>query len=174
MSGLPGLEEVRSVSRFGVSAVTLVFGDGTDLVRARQLVGERLVGVRSEIPSSLGSPELGPMSSGLGEVLQFEVRGEGRSLMELREILDWFVAYELRTVPGVVEVNPFGGERRTYEVEVDPQRLAAHGLALADLYGALDDNNTAEGGGALVHSGESPWSAPTRASPAWRTSKRPS
>ncbi|MFO0681432.1 MAG: CusA/CzcA family heavy metal efflux RND transporter [Sandaracinus sp.] len=155
MSGLPGLEEVRSVSRFGVSAVTLVFGDGTDLVRARQLVGERLVGVRSEIPSSLGSPELGPMSSGLGEVLQFEVRGEGRSLMELREILDWFVAYELRTVPGVVEVNPFGGERRTYEVEVDPQRLAAHGLALADLYGALDDNNTAEGGGALVHSGES-------------------
>ena len=154
MSGLPGLTEVRSVSRFGVSAVTLVFADGTDLVRARQLVGERLPSVRRQIPASLGSPELGPMSSGLGEVLQFEVRGEGRTPMELREILDWFVAYELRTVPGIVEVNPFGGERRTYEVEVDPQRLSAYGLALDDLYRALDENNDAAGGGALVHSGE--------------------
>jgi cobalt-zinc-cadmium resistance protein CzcA len=154
MSGLPGLEQVRSVSRFGLSAVTLVFEEGTDLLRARQLVAERLVDARESIPPELGSPGMAPLSTGLGEVLQFEVRGEGYDAMQLREILDWFVSYELRTVPGVIEVNSFGGELRTFEVEVDPQRLSAYDLALDDLFAALEENNAAEGGGYLVRSGE--------------------
>ncbi len=154
MSGLPGVEEIRSVSRFGISAVTVVFEEDTDLARARQLVAERLADARENIPREMGVPSLGPMSTGLGEVLQFELHGEGQSLMELREILDWFVTFELRSVPGVVEVNAFGGELKTYEVRVDPERLQAFGLALADVYQALDEENAIAGGGAIARGGE--------------------
>lgn len=155
MSGLPDVEEIRSVSRYGLSAVTVVFVDGTDLLRARQLVSERLVDARERIPDGMGSPELGPMSSGLGEILQFEVRSEaGHTPMELRTVLDWFIAYQLRSVPGVVEVNSFGGELQTFEVDVDPERLRAFDLALDDLFTALEANNRAVGGGAITRSGE--------------------
>lgn len=163
MSGLPGIEEIRSVSRFGISAVTVVFVEGTDLLRARQLVSERLTQARESLPPGV-SPELGPLSSGLGEVLQFEVRGDRMCAggqtercytpMQLRSVLDWFIAFELRSVPGVVEVNSFGGELKTYEVEVFPDRLRALRVSLNDLYQALERNNATAGGGYLVRSGE--------------------
>jgi cobalt-zinc-cadmium resistance protein CzcA len=165
MSGLPGVEEIRSVSRFGLSAVTIVFEEGTDLLRARQLISERLIQARERLPPG-ASPELGPLSSGLGEIFQFEVRADqpcepGKpdtdacyTPMELRTVLDWFVAYELRAVPGVVEVNSFGGELKTYEVEVLPDRLRALEVSLNELFEALERNNATAGGGYLVRSGE--------------------
>jgi heavy metal efflux system protein len=165
MSGLPGVSEIRSVSRFGLSAVTIVFEEGTDLLRARQLISERLTQARQRLPPS-ASPELGPLSSGLGEVFQFELRADAmcepgtpdgeecHTPMELRSLLDWFVAFELRSVPGVVEVNSFGGELQTYEVEVLPERLRALDISLNDLFEALENNNATAGGGYLVRSGE--------------------
>ncbi|MCC6644634.1 MAG: efflux RND transporter permease subunit [Polyangiaceae bacterium] len=165
MSGLPGVEQIRSVSRFGVSAITVVFEEGTDLLRARQLVSERLAGAKERLPSG-AAPELGPLSSGLGEIMQFEVRADRPcapnepdtdacyTQMELRAVLDWFIAYELRAVPGVVEVNAFGGELKTYEVEVLPDRLRALSVSLNDLYEALSRNNATAGGGYLVRAGE--------------------
>jgi len=154
MSGLPRTEEVRSLSRFGLSVVTVVFEEGTDLWWARQVVSERLGTAREAIPAGYGDPEIGPPSTGLGEVFQFEVRAaEGYtdrySLMDLRDVLEWQVAPRLRSVPGVVEVNTFGGELRTYQVQVHPERLAAHGLVLADLFEALEHNNLTVGGGYL-------------------------
>jgi heavy metal efflux system protein len=165
MSGLPGVTEIRSVSRFGVSAVTVVFEEGTDLLRARQLVFERLAQARDRLPPG-SSPDLGPMSTGLGEIYQFEVRSDRmcapgqpdtercHTPMELRSLLDWFIAFELRSVPGVVEVNAMGGELKTYEVEVLPERLRAAGLSLNELFEALERNNATAGGGYLTRSGE--------------------
>lgn len=152
MSGLPRLAGVRSVSRFGLSAVTIVFADGTDIYFARQLVNERLQTAREAIPPGYGDPELGPVSTGLGEIFQFEVVGRGRTAMELRTLLEWEIAPRLRTVPGVIEVNAFGGELKTYEVQVYPDRLAKYGLALGDVYVALERNN-ANAGGAYVQQG---------------------
>ncbi len=166
MSGLPRLDEVRSVSRFGLSAVTVVFEEGTDIYFARQLVSERLSEAREAIPAAYGSPEMGPISTGLGEIYQFEVRGEPAceagapdtqdcySSMELREILDWYVAYQVRSVEGVVEVNSFGGELKTYEVAVHPDRLTAFDLGLSDIFEALEKNNQNAGGGYIIHDGE--------------------
>lgn len=166
MSGLPRLEEVRSVSRFGLSAVTVVFKEGTDIYFARQLVQERLAEAREAIPRGLGSPEMGPISTGLGEIYQFEVRGEPScepgqadtpscySAMELREVLDWFVSYQVRSIPGVVEVNSFGGELKTYEVSVFPDRLTAFEIGLEDVFQALESNNLSAGGGYIIHAGE--------------------
>ncbi len=165
MSGVPGVEQIRSVSRFGLSAVTVVFEEGTDLYRARQLVSERLTQARENLPVT-ASPELGPLSTGLGEIFQFEVRADNMCApgkpdteqcytpMELRSVLDWFIAYALRSVPGVVEVNSFGGEMKTYEVEVLPDRLRALDVSLNQLFDALEQNNATAGGGYLVRSGE--------------------
>lgn len=166
MSGLPRLEEVRSISRFGLSAVTVVFEEGTDIYFARQLVNERLAAARRAIPDAYGSPELGPISTGLGEIYQFEVRGEPAceddqpdtaqcySPLELREILDWYIAYQLRSIEGVVEVNSFGGELKTYEVSVHPDRLSGFSLGLSELFEALRRNNQSAGGGYIIHEGE--------------------
>ncbi len=165
MSGLPGVEEIRSVSRFGLSAITIVFEEGTDLLRARQLISERLTHARDRLPMG-ASPEFGPLSSGLGEIVQFEVRAdtmcaagqpatdECYTLMELRSVLDWFIAFELRSVPGVVEVNSFGGELKTYEVEVLPDRLRALDVSLGELFESIERNNATAGGGYVVRSGE--------------------
>lgn len=166
MSGLPRLEEVRSVSQFGLSAVTVVFEEGTDIYFARQLVSERLTEARSAIPEGYGSPEMGPISTGLGEIFQFEVQAENMceedgpdtdecyTPMELRTILDWYVAYQLRSVPGVVEVNSFGGYLKTYEVEVEPSRLTALGLSLTEVFEALEENNGNAGGSYIERAGE--------------------
>lgn len=166
MSGLPRIEQIRSLSRFGLSVVTVVFHEGTDIYWARQLVSERLAVAREGIAEGYGEPELGPISTGLGEIYQFEVRTdrpcpaggpatEGcHTPMELRTILDWYVNYQLRTVPGIVEVNSFGGELKTFQVTLDAERLTAHGLAVGEVLAALRASNRAVGGGYLVHQGE--------------------
>ncbi len=167
MSGLPKIEEIRSVSKFGLSVVTVVFEEDTDIYWARQLVGERLGAAREQIPQGYGEPGLGPISSGLGEIYQFEVRGEPMCAddsstdtakcytpMELRTILDWFVNYQLRSVPGIVEVNSFGGELKTYQVTLDPDRLVAYGLSASSVIEAIEKNNRNVGGGYIAHQGE--------------------
>jgi heavy metal efflux system protein len=154
MSGLPNVEQIRSISKFGISVVTIVFKEGTDIFRARQLVGERLTRAASAIPSGYGTPTLGPIATALGEVFQFQVKGTGVSPMELRTQLDWFIAYQLRAVPGVTEINSHGGELKTYQVELDPERLATYGLMMTDVFDALRSNNANVGGGYLVHEGE--------------------
>jgi heavy metal efflux system protein len=118
MNGIPGIREVRSITQFGFSSVTIVFEEGTDIYWARQLVNERLLKVREDIPDGFGSPGMGPIATGLGEIFLFEVRDaphakKKHSLMDLRTILDWDVARPLLSVPGVIEVNTFGGELKT-------------------------------------------------------------
>ncbi len=154
MSGLPDVEQIRSMSKFGISLVTIVFKEGTDIYRARQLVGERLMRAAKAIPAGYGTPTLGPIATALGEVYQFQVKGQGVSPMELRTILDWFVAYQLRGVSGVTEINSHGGELKTYQVELDPDRLANYQLSMTDVFNALRANNANIGGGYLVHEGE--------------------
>ena len=159
MNGIPYIKELRSFSQFGISGVTIIFEDGTDIYWARQQVGERLVQVRSSIPQEFGQPEMGPIATGLGEIYQFEVRNAPdsptpRSSMELRTILDWEVARRLKSVPGVVEVNALGGELKTYEVELDPNRLQARGIALNQVYEAIRRNNSNAGGGYIQRNGE--------------------
>src|SRR6516225_6754452 len=152
MSGLPNVEQIRSISKFGISVVTIVFHEGTDIYRARQLVGERLGKAAAAIPPGYGSPTLGPITTALGEVYQFQVKAtkeSGVTPMELRTILDWFVAYQLRSVPGVTEINSHGGELKTYEVQVDPDELANHKLSMTDVFEALKSNNANVGGGYL-------------------------
>jgi len=166
LSGLPRVEEVRSLSRAGLSAITVVFEDTTDIYFARQLVSERLSEVREMIPEGYGSPEMGPITTGLGEIYQFEVRADTMcprdgpdtescyTPMELRTILDWYVGFQLRPIPGVVEVNAYGGQLKTYEVQVDPARLNAFGLSLRDVFDALEANNANAGGGYVVRGAE--------------------
>ncbi len=155
MSGLPRLEEIRSISKFGLSSVTIVFEEGTDIYFARQLVAERLARARESIPKGYGNPTMGPISTGLGEIYQFTVQGDGRyTPMELRTVLDWYIAYQLRSVPGVVEVNTFGGELKTYEVQLDPARLTALEIPLGDVFEAIERNNANAGGAYIQRAGE--------------------
>ena len=220
MSGLPGLEEVRSTSKFGLSAVTVVFEDGTDIYFARQLINERLQQAREAIPEGYGDPEMGPISTGLGEIYQFEVRPKGQrelfevaallrknpatvglaeilekenlpeikrqfdaikaqipdpelrkrfeqgvtwleqrqgmelTPMKLRSILEWEIAPRLRTVPGVIEVNAFGGQLKTYEVQVRPEDLTRFDVSLNDVMQALERNNANAGGAYIQRAGE--------------------
>ena len=157
MSGLPDVEQIRSVSKFGVSVVTIVFKEGTDVYRARQLVGERLPRAAEAIPMGYGTPMLGPIATALGEVFQFQLKAtkeSGLSPMDLRTLLDWFIAYQLRRVEGVTEINAHGGEMKTYQVEVDPDKLATYKLSMTELYNALRSNNANVGGGYLVRDGE--------------------
>ncbi len=157
MSGLPRVEEIRSISRYGLSAVTVAFEEGTDIYWARNLVNERLQQARESIPPGMGDPALGPIATGMSEIYQFEVRaepGSGHSLMDLRTILDWQIAYQLRSVPGVIEVNTFGGELKTYEVQLDPDRLLRYRISLDEVFDALAANNGNSGGGAIRHGAE--------------------
>jgi cobalt-zinc-cadmium resistance protein CzcA len=147
LSGVPGVLEIRSLSKYGVSVITVVFAEDTPLYLARQLVSERLRDAEAAIPKEYGRPELGPISSGLGEVFQFVVRGEGHSLMELQEVLDWYIGPQLRSVPGIVEVNSFGGQTREYQVVLDPGRLQATGLSVREVIDALSRSNRTVGGG---------------------------
>jgi len=154
MSGVPSVEEIRSVSKFGLSVITVVFNEGTDIYWARQMVGERLTEARDAIPEQYGVPEMGPISSGLGEIYQFEVRGEDYSPMELRTLLDWNVNYQLRSVPGIVEVNSFGGELKTFQITVEPDKLLSYNVSIADIMEAVNANNQNVGGGYIEHQGE--------------------
>ncbi|WP_437899961.1 efflux RND transporter permease subunit [Sorangium sp. So ce124] len=153
ISGLPRLEEVRSLSRFGLSQVTARFEDDTDIYLARQVVMERLQTVT--LPPGIHRPELGPVATGLGEVFHYVVTGKGKSLSELRTVHDWVIAPQLRSVRGVAEVNAWGGDERQIQVLVDPAELTARGLSLHDLSEALERNNANVGGGNLDQAGES-------------------
>ena len=154
LSGLPGITLIRSVSRFGLSAVTVYFEEGMDIYFCRRLVMERLPRARQAIPPGFGNPEMGPISTGLGEVFQFEVKGQGFSLMQLRTILDWDIALKLRSVPGVVEVNSYGGELQTYEVVLDASKLVAYKIPIGRVFEAIERNNANAGGGYIVHAQE--------------------
>ncbi len=147
MNGLPRLAEIRSVSRYGISSVTVIFEENVDIYFARQLVSERLNTASEAIPENLGRPALGPLTTGLGEIYQFTVEGEGYTPMELRTILDWEIAYRLRSVPGVVEVNTWGGKAQQYHVLINPQSLIAYRLSLASVFEALEKNNANVGSG---------------------------
>ena len=154
MTGIPGVSEIRSVSRYGISAVTILFEDGFNLYLARQLVNERLSAAIKNIPPELARPEMGPMTTGLGEVYHFTVEGDGYSLMQLRTILDWDIVFRLRAVPGVVEVNAWGGLAKQYHVDVDPAKLIAFGVTLEDVFKALQRNNANVGSGYIEHNQE--------------------
>lgn len=157
MSGLPRVSEIRSISRFGLSAVTVVFEDGTDICWARNLISERLQQARRSIPTGMGIPQMGPIATGMSEIYQFELRvkpGHSFSLMELRTILDWQIAFQLRSVPGVIEMNTFGGELKTYEVQIEPHKMLNFGISLSRIFKALEENNSNSGGGYITHGSE--------------------
>ncbi|MBX3258120.1 MAG: efflux RND transporter permease subunit [Labilithrix sp.] len=154
MAGVPRSTQIRSISKYGLSVVTVVFTDETDIYFARQLVGERMREVEGAVPAKYGKPEMGPITSGLGEIYQFVVHNERLSLMQREEILDWQIAPQLRAVPGVVEVNSFGGEERQYQVVLDPKLLQAAGVSVAQVIDALEKSNRNAGGGYVQHNRE--------------------
>lgn len=152
ISGLPKLTNVRSISKFGLSQVTVIFEDGTDIYFARQLVSERIQSV--ELPGEIARPKMGPVATGLGEVYHYIVSGEGKTLEELTTLHDWVIKPRLRSIPGVAEVNTWGGERKQYHVLVDIPRLVKYNLVMDDVFEALKNNNINVGGGNITQSGE--------------------
>ena len=157
MAGVPGLRDIRSISKLGISVVTLVFRDDVDVYFARALVGERLASVRDRIPPEIGRPELGPITTALGEIYMFELRAtpEGsRSPEELRTIVEWQLAPRLRQVKGVIDVVGFGGSVKQYQVTLDPARLAAHDVSIEQVQAALARDNAVSGGGYVERNGE--------------------
>ncbi len=155
VGGLPGLTNVRSVSKFGFSQVVATFDDSTSITDARQYVSERLAGV--ELPRGIERPQLGPIATGLGEVFHYVVSSEdpNRTLHELRTLHDWVVKPELRKVPGVAEVNSWGGHEKQYHVVVSPEALIKYDLTLGKLFDALRENNDNVGGGVVTAGGQS-------------------
>lgn len=153
ISGLPKLQEVRSASRFGMSQVTVIFEDGTDIYLSRQVVMERVQGV--SLPQGIEKPQLGPVATGLGEVFHYLLTAKDKSLAELRTLHDWVVKPQMRSVPGVAEVNTWGGDERRIEIVVDPEELAKRGLTMDRLIEAIERNNANVGGGTIDRAGES-------------------
>ena len=157
MSGIPNVEEIRSVSKFGISNVTIVFEESTDIYFARQLILERMATARENIPPGIGSPEMGPIATGLGEIYQYEVRAEPGSnytATDLRTIHDWNIRRQLMGVPGVTEVNSHGGYGKQYEVRLSPEKLQSFGLTLGDVHDAVMANNSTVGGGYIEKGAE--------------------
>ncbi|KAF0094903.1 MAG: heavy metal efflux pump CzcA family [Puniceicoccaceae bacterium 5H] len=156
MSGLPKVEEIRSVSNFGLSVVSIYFEEGTDIYFARQVVGERLSEAREAIPPGFGEPEMGPISTGQGLVLYYnliDTTGE-YSLEELRSLQDWVVKYNLQTVPGVTEVLGIGGYVKQFQINVDPDALLRYNLSLHEVIDRVEANNQNVGGQFLERNGE--------------------
>ncbi|MBL8556214.1 MAG: CusA/CzcA family heavy metal efflux RND transporter [Phenylobacterium sp.] len=162
IAGLPGLEYTRSISRYGLSQVTVVFRDGTDIYFARQLVNERLQAARSQLPEGL-APELGPISTGLGEIFMYTVEarpgarrpdGGAYTSEDLRTLQDWVIRPQLRSTPGVTEVNTIGGFERQYHVTPIPERLAAYDVSMSEVIEALERNNANVGAGYVERYGE--------------------
>ena len=154
MNGLPGVTRIQSISAFGLSQVNVYFRDEVDIYFARQLVFERLESARDAIPAGLGDPALGPVTTGLGQVYQYLIVGEGLSLDSLRTIQDWVVKPQLRAVPGVTEVLSFGGHVKQFQVKLDPNRLVQYGVTVEDVIGALERNNANAGGGFILRAPE--------------------
>jgi cobalt-zinc-cadmium resistance protein CzcA len=162
MAGLPGLQQTRSLSRYGLSQVTVIFKDGTDIYFARQLVNERIQSARESMPSGI-SPVIGPISTGLGEIYLWTVEaeegakkpdGKPYSPTDLREIQDWIIKPQLRNVAGVTEINSIGGYAKEFQIAPDPAKLLAHGLSMTDLVTALERNNANVGAGYIEKRGE--------------------
>ena len=147
MAGLPNLKNMRSVSNFGLSVVNIYFEDGTDVYFARQVVGERLSEARGNIPDGFGDPKMGPISTGLGIILYFRLDDATgtRSLVDMREIQDWIIKYQLQTVPGVTEVLSLGGYEKQYQVQLNPDALQSYDLQIGDVMSALERGNKTEG-----------------------------
>ncbi|MGN6265217.1 MAG: CusA/CzcA family heavy metal efflux RND transporter [Ginsengibacter sp.] len=150
-NNIPGIKQIRSFSRFGLSLVTIVFDDKTDVYWARQQVAERLQQVQSQIPAGIGQPELGPVTTGLGEIYQYVVRPKKGyekkyDVTELRTIQDWIVRRQLLGVKGVAEVSSFGGKLKQYSIEVDANKLQSYGITINDVFDALENNNQNTGG----------------------------
>jgi len=161
MAGIPKLSYTRSVSRYGLSQVTVVFEEGTDIYFARQLVSERLSSAKANLPASL-EPTLGPIATGLGEIFMFTVDAEPDALnkdgsavtpMDLRSVHDWIIRPQLMRVPGVAEINPIGGFKKEILVAPEPAKLLAHGVSYSDVLSAIQDNNDNRGVGFIEHSG---------------------
>ncbi len=154
ISGLPGLISVRSVSKFGLSQVVATFEDGTSITDARQYVSEKLL--TAEIPDGVEPPQMGPISTGLGEIFHYVIRSSdgSRDLEQLRTIHDWIIKPELRKISGVAEVNSWGGLEKQYHVVVDPELLLKFNLDLEDIVDALEKNNRNVGGGRVTVSGQ--------------------
>ena len=151
IANLPDLEELRSISRFGLSVITVVFDDKVDIYFARQLINERLKEAEAKIPKGVGTPELAPVSTGLGEVYQYIIHPKKGSeskytAMDLRTMQDWIVARQLYGTAGIAEVNSFGGQLKQYEVAVNPDRLIAMGITIPEIFVALEKNNENTGG----------------------------
>ncbi|ELX11405.1 cation efflux system protein CzcA [Janthinobacterium sp. HH01] len=162
MSGLPRLEQTRSLSRYGLSQITVIFKDGTDIFFARQMVSERIQEARAQLPAGV-TPAMGPVSTGLGEIYLWTVEakpgakkadGTPYTPTDLREIEDWIIKPQLRNVPGVTEINAIGGYAKEYQVAPHPQRLASYGLTLQDVVTALDRNNGNASAGYIEKRGE--------------------
>ncbi|PCI60960.1 MAG: CusA/CzcA family heavy metal efflux RND transporter, partial [Methylophilaceae bacterium] len=162
MAGLPRLESTRSISRYGLSQVTVVFEEGTDIFFARQLVNERIQQAKDTLPAGI-LPEMGPTSTGLGEIYMWTVEAKEGALkadgtpyspMDLREVQDWIIRPQLRNVPGVNEINTVGGYVKQYQVAPNMDQLVARGLSLNDLVSALENNNANIGAGYIEKSGE--------------------
>ena len=162
MAGLPQLEQTRSISRYGLSQVTVVFKEGTDIYFARQLVSERIAQAKEKLPAGI-LPEMGPTSTGLGEIFMWTVETKAGALkadgtpytpMDLREVQDWIIKPQLRNVPGVNEINTIGGFVKQYQVAPYADKLLTRGLALSDLVSALENNNANIGAGYIEKSGE--------------------
>ncbi len=162
MAGLPKLEQTRSLSRYGLSQITVIFEEGTDIYFARQLVNERLQGAKDQLPPGM-TPALGPISTGLGEIYFWTVEADEGALKpdgspytptDLREIQDWIIKPQLRNVPGVTEINTIGGYAKEYLIAPDPAKLRAYGFTLQDLLDAVDRNNSNFGAGYIEHHGE--------------------
>ncbi|MCX7997960.1 MAG: CusA/CzcA family heavy metal efflux RND transporter, partial [Leptospiraceae bacterium] len=154
MTGLPDLEEIRSISRYGLSVVTVVFKDSVSIYKARQLVAERMKEATENIPKGYGTPFMGPISSALGEVFQFTLESSEHSAIELTTYLNYEIAPILKTVKGIIEVNAFGGKTMQYQVKVDFQKASALGISLSDIWTAIQKNNSAMGGGYIEKQGE--------------------
>jgi len=151
MANLPGVKEIRSVSKFGLSVVTVVFSDKIGTYLPRQLIAEKIKSASANIPESFGSPEMGPITTGLGEIYQYTLAvkpgyEDKYNAMDLRTIQDWLVKRRLSGINGVVEINSWGGYLKQYEISIDPVRLKAAGITLVDVFNAIESNNSISGG----------------------------
>src|SRR5471032_2534635 len=162
MAGLPNLEQTRSLSRYGLSQVTVIFKDGTNIYFARQMINERLQEARESLPAGI-TPKMGPVSTGLGEIYLWTVEtvpgakkadGTPYTPTDLREIQDWIIKPQLRNVAGVTEINAIGGYAKQYLVAPAPEKLAAYGFTLQDVLAALDRNNGSSGAGYIEKNGQ--------------------
>ena len=153
LMGTPNTQTVRSISKAGLSVVTVVFDDSVATYFARQLVNERLQEVRARLPQGL-EPTLGPVATAFGEIYQYTVEGESQTPMELKTTQEWLIRNQLRTVRGVNEVNTWGGETRQYHIELQPDRLRSYGLTLQDVFARVSENNANFGGGYIEHASQ--------------------